>query len=152
MAPQRTPKKRKINSQLIHVRSWKTYTENLAWMRGARGPVIPSCVPERTNGSIYLAVQFSFFIAILKAALLLNRQEIMTLFTEVREIEKARPSKSMAPPPPTAQTPGSNWLIFWLETPHWNTFRAGPPRRFSNFILEAEIWAYLWGFEGSNRV
>ena len=26
---------------------------------------------------------------------------------------------------------------------------SGAPRRFSNFILEAEIWAYLWGFEGS---
>ena len=26
-------------------------------------------------------------------------------------------------PPPTAQTPGPNWLIFWRETPHVNTFR-----------------------------
>ena len=42
--------------------------------------------------------------------------------TEVPEIEDARCSKSLAPPP-TAQTPGSNWLIFWLETPHGNTFR-----------------------------
>ena len=25
--------------------------------------------------------------------------------------------------PPTAQTPGSNWLIFLLETPHGDTFR-----------------------------
>ena len=26
-------------------------------------------------------------------------------------------------PPPTAQTPGPNWLIFWLKTPHVVTFR-----------------------------
>ena len=25
--------------------------------------------------------------------------------------------------PPTAQTPGPNWLIFWRETPHVNSFR-----------------------------
>ena len=25
--------------------------------------------------------------------------------------------------PPTAQTPGPNWLIFWLETPHLIAFR-----------------------------
>ena len=37
----------------------------------------------------------------------------------------ARSSKcaSIAPPPPTAQTPGSNWLIFWLETLHMDIFR-----------------------------
>ena len=27
------------------------------------------------------------------------------------------------PLPPTAQKPGSNWLIFWLKTPRGNTFR-----------------------------
>ena len=27
---------------------------------------------------------------------------------------------------------------------------SGAPRRFLNFILEAEIWAHLWGFEGSS--
>ena len=26
------------------------------------------------------------------------------------------------PPPPTADTPGPNWLIFWRETPRVNTF------------------------------
>ena len=49
-----------------------------------------------------------------------RREDSVT--TEMPEIEDARCSKSMAPPP-TAQTPGSNWLIFWLETPHGNTFR-----------------------------
>ena len=44
------------------------------------------------------------------------------LITEVPEIEDVRCSKSIAPPP-TAQMPGSNWLIFWLETPHGDTFR-----------------------------
>ena len=38
------------------------------------------------------------------------------------EIEDARPSKSLAPPP-TAQTPVSNWLIFWRATPHEIAFR-----------------------------
>ena len=37
------------------------------------------------------------------------------LTTEVPEIDGT--------PPPTAQTPGSNWLISCLETPHGNTFR-----------------------------
>ena len=46
----------------------------------------------------------------------------IAMYTEMPEIEDAQCSKSMAPPP-TAQTPGSNWLIFWLETPHRNTFR-----------------------------
>ena len=51
-------------------------------------------------------------------------------YKEVPEIEMVQCSKSMEapPPPPTAQMPGSNWLIFWLKTP-----------RFLNFILEAEI-------------
>ena len=44
------------------------------------------------------------------------------LHTEVPEIEDVRPSKSLAPPP-TAQTPGPNWLIFWRETHHGNAFR-----------------------------
>ncbi len=37
-------------------------------------------------------------------------------------LEDVRPSKSLAPPP-TAQTPGPNWLIFWRETHHGNAFR-----------------------------
>ena len=42
--------------------------------------------------------------------------------TEVLEIEDARPLKSLAPPP-TAQTPVSNELIFWRATPHEIAFR-----------------------------
>ena len=38
--------------------------------------------------------------------------------TEMPEIEDAQCSKSMAPPPPTAQTPGSNWLIFVRDGIH----------------------------------
>ena len=43
------------------------------------------------------------------------------LHTEMPEIETA-PIK-IDGTPPTAQTPRSNWLIFWLETPHGNDFR-----------------------------
>ena len=47
--------------------------------------------------------------------------------------------------PPTAHTPGPNWLIFWQETPHVNSFRV------TKEIFEAEIWAYLWAFEGAQN-
>ena len=67
--------------------------------------------------------------------------------TEVIEIQGENHSKSMAPPP-TAQTPGPNWLIFWLENPLVNAFRGIALRRFLNFILEAEIWAHLGAFLG----
>ena len=40
--------------------------------------------------------------------------------TEVIEIQGEKPLKSVAPPPPTAQTPGP---IFWREPPHVNAFR-----------------------------
>ena len=40
--------------------------------------------------------------------------------TEAIEIQGEKPKKSGHPP--TAQTPGPNWLIFWRETPHVNTF------------------------------
>ena len=53
----------------------------------------------------------------------------------------------MAPPPPTAHTPGPNWLIFWQETPHVNSFRITE----AIFVLKAEIWAYLWVFEGAQN-
>ena len=47
---------------------------------------------------------------------------IPDFFTESIEIQGENHLKTVAPPP-TAQTPGPNWLIFWLETPHVNTFR-----------------------------
>ena len=37
--------------------------------------------------------------------------------TEVIKIQGERPQIT-GTPPPTAQTPGPNWLIFWLEAPH----------------------------------
>ena len=42
-------------------------------------------------------------------------------------------SKSLAPPP-TAQTPGPNWLIFWLEAPHLIVFGR------TEAIFEFRIW------------
>ena len=51
-----------------------------------------------------------------------NLRQCSMKYTEVSEIQGDNHSKSMAPPP-TAQTPGPNWLIFWRETPHVNTFR-----------------------------
>ena len=42
--------------------------------------------------------------------------------TESIEIQGENHLKTVAPPP-TAQTRGPNWLIFWRETPHVNTFR-----------------------------
>ena len=53
--------------------------------------------------------------------------------TEVIKIQGVRPRKSLAPPP-TAQTPGPNWLIFWQETPHLIPFRG------TEAIFEFRIW------------
>ena len=44
------------------------------------------------------------------------------LRTEVIEIEGAQLQNHWHPPP-TAQTPGPNWLIFWREAPHLIAFR-----------------------------
>ena len=46
-----------------------------------------------------------------------------SLSTQSIEIQGENHLKTVAPPPPTPQTPGPNWLIFWLETPHVNSFR-----------------------------
>ena len=42
--------------------------------------------------------------------------------TEVPEIQDVQHPKRTAPPP-TAQTPGSNLLIFWRETPQRDPLR-----------------------------
>ena len=44
--------------------------------------------------------------------------------------------------PPRAQTPGPNWLNFFVESPQEDTFRG--IGGFLNFILEAKIMSFLW--------
>ena len=43
--------------------------------------------------------------------------------TVVIEIQGEHLPNHWHPPPPTAQTPWPNWLIFWRVNPHVNTFR-----------------------------
>ena len=70
-------------------------------------------LPERESPILVLHRQFFFSRA---------TRPFMSLRTEVPVLQDVQGPKSMAPPP-TALTPGPNWLKFCVEAPQEDTFR-----------------------------